>query len=172
LRDVKEFIDADKSKYEKIIKNKNYLVIKTGILSKILSELGRKLDKNNIVVESREINELLLSQILRELGKIVFRCGDLLNFSEVDKQFKSFRMKMIEEYFRYFSEYRQGLRELIEIHISSLTGLVNIADYLVASLERKPCMESRKKQRGFVYQILSSREIEKLSGKLVVCKTL
>ncbi len=168
MRDIERLVDVDKSKYEKIVRNREYLVIKTAVLSELLDKLGIELNRYNIVKSSKGIDKWILPDILRGLSKVVSGFDDPLDFSRIDKQFLFLQKKMNEEYFGYLSG--QGLRELIEIHISSLTGLVNIADYLVSSIERKPCQDSAR--RGFVYQILSEDEIRGLADKLVICRRI
>jgi len=50
-----------------------------------------------------------------------------------------------------------------------LTGLVNIADYLVASIERSVCNNGSRK--GFVYTILNRNEIEIVKNIVIKCES-
>ena len=172
MRDIRKLVDANKVMYERIIKNRNYLVVQTTTLSNILNELSEKLARDVATSKFKEISEWMLPDILRELKEAIARSNSCLRFSRIDPQFRAFQDKMLREYLGYLSGYKQSLRELIEIHISSLTGLVNIADYLVAGIERRPCHEHGRERRGFVYRILSDEEIKKLAGKLVICREL
>jgi hypothetical protein len=98
-----------------------------------------------------------------------------------DLPLKDYFDKMIRDLRKDFSiinrssKYRSGeAQTILSIHISSLTGIVNLSDYLVASIERKPCSEREDecKKKGFAYNVLSDEEIERVEKYVSKCITI
>lgn len=137
---------------EKFIKYNDYLFVKKNVLKNLLNILVKEFYQNNIVYGDKELEWNLL-RILEKLCSIIDELEDKLKFNDLPGKLRI----LGQELFRIKSNYA----DIIGIHISSLTGLVNIADYLVAGIERRICNSSRKK--GFVYIILGENEINELA---------
>lgn len=140
---------------------KRYLFIETSTLEKLLYTLYNEVSKHGVVRYAR-IRRWMLPDILKDLTSEAKELGSRIELADVKRYLN-------EMYENTLGALKSSEKDLIEIYLSILTGLVNTADYLVASIERRVCEEGPRSggKHGFVDYILSSEEISALEYRLV-----
>lgn len=145
-------------RFMEIAEKKKHLFIEASTLEKLLRTLSSEASRYGDTGYAG-VNKWILPDILEDLASEARNLGSRIEFTSI--------LKDLREMYEVVNGILNNLgheRETVEIHLSSLTGLINIADYLVASIERRPC---NGRQGGFVNYILSATEISVLERKFI-----
>lgn len=143
--------------YEKLGEKQSIEILRN---SKI--EFNKVSDVFDCLIEKLKLNEPYFSKIyslVNKLNESAKNIGDIaIDRYTIKKYYSELIILNIEE---------KLIRRTVDIYISALTGIVNTADYLAASIERTGVVKAT-----FIRSVLSNDEIEQIHKLIKPCKSM